>query len=198
VRVARTDGGKIGRVGIEVVGIGGSLDSGSQSERALRAVLRACASRGATTTAFTGLALDMPPYLPGAVVPAAAVAPIEAIRRAGAVVIASPGYHGTVSGLVKNALDYLEVLRDDDRPYLDGRAVGLVAVARGWQAAVSTMTALRQIAHALRGWPTPLGIAVNSAVSRFDAGPACDDPAVTGAVEIMADQLVDFAARRAG
>jgi FMN reductase len=185
-------------VGIEIVGIGGSMDPGSQSERALLAVLRACASRGATTTAFTGLALDMPPYLPGAVVPAAAVAPIEAVRRAGAVVVASPGYHGTVSGLVKNALDYLEVLRDDARPYLDGRAVGVIAVARGWQAAVSTMSALRQIAHALRGWPTPLGIAVNSVVSRFDQGGACDDAAVTGAVEIMAEQLVDFASRRAG
>ena len=45
------------------------------------------------------------------------------------VVIASPGYHGTVSGLVKNSLDYLEVLREDDRPYLDGRAVGVIAVA---------------------------------------------------------------------
>lgn len=183
---------------IEVVGIGGSMDPGSQSERALRAVLAACESRGATTTAFTGRALDMPPYLPGAAVPAAAVAPIEAVRRSGAVVIASPGYHGTVSGLVKNALDYLEVLRGDERPYLDGRAVGVIGVARGWQAAVSTMTALRQIVHALRGWPTPLGIAVNSLVCTFGDGGTCDDPTVTSAVGVMADQLVDFASHWAG
>ena len=112
-------------------------------------------------------------------------------------VIASPGYHGTVSGLVKNALDYLEVLRDDDRPYLDGRAVGVIAVARGWQAAVSTMTALRQIVHALRGWPTPLGIAANSLTSTFAPDGTCDDEALTTAVGIMADQLMDFAGRHA-
>lgn len=182
-------------MGIEIVGIGGSMDPGSQSQRALRAVLTACESRGAAITSFTGSALDMPPYLPGAVIPAAAVGPIEAVRRAGAVVIASPGYHGTVSGLVKNALDYLEVLREDDRPYLDGRAVGVIGVARGWQAAVSTMTALRQIVHALRGWPAPLGIAVNSLVSTFAVDGTCDDPAVSGAVEILADQLVGFASR---
>ena len=182
-------------MGIEIVGIGGSMDPGSQSERALRSVLASCAARGADTSAFTGRALEMPPYLPDTVVPAAAVAPIEAVRRAGAVVIASPGYHGTVSGLVKNALDYLEVLRDDDRPYLDGRAVGVIAVARGWQAAVSTMTALRQVVHALRGWPTPLGIAVNSMTTTFAPDGSTDDLAVAGAVEIMADQLVGFAAR---
>ena len=182
---------------IEIVGIGGSMDPGSQSERALRAVLAACAGRGASTSAFTGRSLEMPPYVPGATVPTAALAPVEAIRRAAAVVIASPGYHGTVSGLVKNALDYLEVLREDDRPYLDGRAVGVIAVARGWQAAVSTMTALRQIVHALRGWPTPLGIAANSLTSTFAPDGTCDDAALTAAVGIMADQLMDFAGRHA-
>ena len=54
--------------------------------------------------------------------------------------LVSPGYHGAVSGLVKNALDYVEDLRDEPRPYLDGRAVGCVAIALGWQAAVTTLT----------------------------------------------------------
>ena len=71
--------------------------------------------------------------------------------------ITSPGYHGTVSGLVKNALDYLEELRGDQRPYLDGRAVGLIAVARGWQASVSTLGTLRQVVHALRGLADTVG-----------------------------------------
>ena len=35
------------------------------------------------------------------------------------------------------------------------------------------MAALRSIAHALRGWPTPVGVAVNSSLKVFDAeGPA--------------------------
>jgi FMN reductase len=35
---------------------------------------------------------------------------VEAVRGADGIIIAAPGYHGTVSGLVKNALDYLEDL----------------------------------------------------------------------------------------
>ena len=80
-----------------------------------------------------------------------------------------------MSGLVKNALDYLEELRGDQRPYLDGRAVGLVAVARGWQASVATLGTLRQVVHALRGWPTPLGLAINSSATTFDDNGRTDD-----------------------
>ena len=160
--------GSIDTVSIRVVGIGGSVDAGSQSDRVLRAVLSAVTGLGGEVEVFSGLDLDLPPYHSGAIVPAAARDYVTAVRQADALVISSPGYHGTVSGLVKNALDYLEELRGDQRPYLDGRAVGLIAVARGWQASVSTLGTLRQVVHALRGWPTPLGLAINSTVTTFD------------------------------
>jgi FMN reductase len=196
---------------VRVVGIGGSVDPGSQSERAMRAVLQELEAHGATTQSFTGTEIDFPPYHTGATLPEHAGAYLEAVRAADAVVLSSPGYHGTVSGLVKNALDYLEELRTDARPYLDGRAVGLIAVAHGWQAAVTTLVTLRQVTHALRGWPTPIGITVNGAETRF-----ADDGAVTstttvaagsssqsvsgrsgvaGSIEVMAQQLLGFARR---
>ncbi len=175
-----------------IVGIGGSIDPDSQSERALRAVLAAARRGGAGTRMFTGRALDFEPYHSGAVLPESARDYIEAVRSADAVVISSPGYHGTVSGLVKNALDYLEELRTDDRPYLHGRPVGAIAVARGWQAAVGTLGTLRSVIHSLRGWPTPLGLTVNSAVTTFDEQDVPDDPAVSGAVDLVAGQLLDF------
>lgn len=180
-----------------MVGIGGSVDAHSQSDRVLRAVLDRTAELGAQVRVFAGLDLDLPPYHTGAVLPEIATGYVEAVRQADAVVISSPGYHGTVSGLVKNALDYLEELRTDSRPYLDGRAVGLIAVARGWQASVSTLGTLRQIAHALRGWPTPLGLAVNSSVTHFDEDGTSDDAAATS-VRIQADQVMEFARRWAG
>lgn len=175
-----------------MVGIGGSVDAGSQSERALRAVLDRVLARDGQIEIFSGLDLDLPPYHSGAVLPDAARTYVEAVRRADALVISSPGYHGTVSGLVKNALDYLEELRVDRRPYLDGRAVGLVAVAGGWQAAVGTLGTLRQVTHALRGWPTPLGLAINSSVTKFDDNNDTDDTATRSGISVMADQLVDF------
>ena len=175
---------------LRIVGIGGSVDPDSQSERALRAVLAAAAEKGAATRIFSGPDLEFPAYHSAAPTPAAAAEYLEVVRTADAVVISSPGYHGTVSGLVKNALDYLEALRTDDRPYLDGRPVGLIAVARGWQASMGTLTTLRQITHALRGWPTPFGLTVNSATSRFDEHGVADDETVRAGVQVLAGQLV--------
>lgn len=177
------------------MGIGGSVDAGSQSDRALRAVLTAVSDLGADVEVFSGPAIDLPPYHSGAHLPAGASDYVAAVRRADALVISSPGYHGTVSGLVKNALDYLEELRGDERPYLDGRAVALVAVARGWQASVATLGTLRQVVHALRGWPTPLGLSINSGATMFDEHGRTDDPSTSAALTVMARQLVDFAER---
>jgi FMN reductase len=151
-----------------IVGLGGTLRPGSSSETALRVALAAAEAAGAGTRLFGAEALaTLPMYDPTA--PATPVARdlLGALRAADGVIIASPGYHGSVSGLVKNALDHVEDLREDNRPYLTGRAVGCVTTAYGWQAAVTTLQALRTIVHALRGWPTPLGVAINAAETPF-------------------------------
>ena len=181
-------------MGLTVVGIGGSMREDSQSERALSVVLRGARLVGAETVAITGTDLVLPFYDP-AVRERSEVARqlVHALREADGVVLVSPGYHGTVSGLVKNALDYVEDLRADPRPYLDGRAVGCVAMARGWQAAVTTLTALRASVHALRGWPTPLGAAVNSAEVSFDDHGVPSDLAVDRTLRTIGEQVVQFA-----
>ncbi|MGH3693683.1 MAG: NADPH-dependent FMN reductase [Pseudonocardiaceae bacterium] len=184
-------------MGLTVVGIGGSMREDSQSERALAVVLRSARLAGAETVAITGTDLVLPFYDPAVHDrSAAALRLVEAIRQADGVVLVSPGYHGTVSGLVKNALDYVEDLRADTRPYLDGRAVGCVSMALGWQATVTTLTALRSIVHALRGWPTPLGAALNSAEMSFDDQAIPSDPAVERTLHTIGEQVVQFAQSR--
>jgi FMN reductase len=181
-------------MGFTVVGIGGSMRPDSQSERALSVVLRGAQAAGADTVAITSTDLVLPFYDP-AVLERSELACrlVQALREADGVVLVSPGYHGTVSGLVKNALDYVEDLRADRRPYLDGRAVGCVAMALGWQATVTTLTALRSIVHALRGWPTPLGAALNSAEVSFDDRGVPSDPAVDRTLRTIGQQVVQFA-----
>lgn len=179
---------------LSVVGIGGSLRPGSSSERALHIALDGAAAAGAEITAITGEALRLPFYEPTDIDrPARALELIEAVRRADGVLLAAPGYHGTMSGLVKNALDYLEELRGDRRPYLDGRAAGCIGVAYGWQACVATLGTLRGVVHALRGWPTPLGGAVNSAQVKFDEQGNCSDAQVETTLRTIGVQVVEFA-----
>jgi FMN reductase len=120
---------------------------------------------------------------------------IAALREADGLIMASPGYHGTISGLLKNAIDYIEDTARDARPYLENLPVGLIATAFGWQATGSTLAAMRSITHALRGWPVPLGVAINSAVVKFKDG-ECSEPAIAKQIEIMTHQVVDFAEGR--
>lgn len=180
-----------------VLGVGGTTRAGSATERALRAALRSAEESGAETCLLSGPDIDLPNYAPDrAAATPASLRLIALARRADAVILASPGYHGSLSGLVKNALDYLEGMRDDERPYLDGRAVGCISVAAGWQAAVGTLTALRSVVHALRGWPTPLGVAINSIECAFGPDGDCSDPRVADHLAIVGRQTVEFSTLR--
>lgn len=105
-----------------IVLLGGTLRPGSSTERLLRLAGEKAEAAGARVSAFYGPAIDFPAYSPEREVPCgAAAAMIAALASSDGVIIGSPGYHGSVSGLVKNALDYIEGLRADPRPYLDGR-----------------------------------------------------------------------------
>jgi FMN reductase len=179
-----------------IVGIGGTIRENSSSERALRLALDAVRELGARTDIFSAQELDLPMYAPGAPRSERAEHFVEAVRRADGIIIASPGYHGGVSGLVKNAIDWVEELREDTRPYFDGRAVGLIVCAHGWQATTTTLTSLRSIVHALRGWPTPLGVAVNSADPMFAADGTLREP-LASQLGILAGQVVEHARRYA-
>ncbi len=178
-----------------VVGIGGTTRAASSTERALAFALRGAEAAGAHTRLFGGTFLhSLLHYAPEQ--PARTdeqLELIEAVRRADAVIIATPGYHGGVSGLVKNALDTLEELRADERPYLDGRAVGCIVTAYGWQAAGSVLTSLRSIAHALRGWPTPFGAGINTLETRFDSANSCSNPKVVEQLATVGRQAAQFA-----
>jgi len=188
----------IGRAPL-IVGIGGTTVSPSSTERALEIALRGAAARGAETRMFGGAFLArLPLYVPRAHERTAEEAEfVAAVRAADGLLIASPGYHGSISGLVKNALDLLEETAADPRVYLSGMPVGVIATAYGWQATGGTISALRSIVHALRGWPTPLAAAVNSAVSRFADDGACSDPAVMAQLALVGEQVVDFLKRPA-
>lgn len=173
-----------------IVALGGALRSGSTTERLLARALALAEARGARTTLLAGEAIDFPNFDPATAAESGAVSRmVETIRAADALILGSPGYHGTLSGLVKNALDHLELLRADERVYLDGMPVGLVAVAAGWQASVATLTTLRTIVHSLRGWPTPMGVAIN-------ASEPCDSvEAAEDQLGIMVEQMMAFLSR---
>lgn len=179
-----------------IVGIGGTNRAGSSSERLVRAVLAQTEILGARTTMIGGLELlALPHFAPEEPSRTSEQASfVNAVRSADGLVIGSPGYHGGVSGLVKNAIDLLEDTNRDERAYFDGIAVGLVVSAAGWQAGGVTLSALRSIVHAMRGWPTPVGIAINTVAQRpFDEHGVIVDETIASAVKAQATQIMRMA-----
>lgn len=177
-----------------IVGIGGTLRDGSTSEKALRRALGFAAAMGARTEIFAGQAINLPPYDPGEKRRSPqARALVEALRHADGVILASPGYHGSISGTLKNAIDYVEDMRGDARVYLAERAFGIIVCADGIQAMGSTLNTLRSVAHALRAWPTPFAAVVNSGARPFAADGSCQSTEVEQSLRLVAAQVVEFA-----
>jgi len=173
-----------------IVGIGGTLRPGSSSEQALAISLRAAADSGAQTAVLSGRALDFPFYDPGVTERSEkAAAFLAALRKADGVIISSPGYHGAMSGLIKNALDYIEDLAGDPRVYLSDVPVGCIGVAYGNQAAVAALSSLRSTVHALRGFPTPYGAAVVAGPGVFTES-GCADPGTVSSLELVGQQVL--------
>jgi FMN reductase len=176
-----------------IVAVGGTLRPGSSTEKAMQHVLKAAERAGARTRLISGPALQLPMYQPENPERTDAARDLVAqLALADGIILGSPGYHGSISGLIKNALDYAEDLRGDRRPYFSGRAVGCIATAGGWPGAVNTLGALRDIVHALRGWPTPLGAAINSSDPVFDDEGRCVVPRVSQMLDLIAGEVMGF------
>jgi FMN reductase len=185
---------------VRVLCIGGSTRPNSSSEKAVKVSASAAEAAGAVVDLMVSRELMFPIYdTETADRTPEASRFVKAARAADALIIASPGYHGSMSGMLKNVLDYLEDTNKDERVYLDGVPVGCIAVSYGWQATVSTLQSIRTTVHALRGWPSPFGATINATEPIFDADGACIDERARFGLETVAKQVVEFAQlRKAG
>ena len=87
---------------------------------------------------------------------------VQAYRRADALLWVSPTYHGTISGVFKNMLDFTEFLSRDTYPYFQGRPAGLIAINDS-----TPFAAMRDCARELRAWLAPTQIELSA--DDFDA-----------------------------
>ena len=184
---------------VNVVGIGGAIRERSTSDTALGWMARELEDRGAHVTVFKGRDIDFPLYDPtGASEPdGRLVAYLEAVRTCDALILSTPVYHGGPSGLIKNAIDHLQPLMTDERPYLSGRAVCCIAAGGGLPGAVASLSSLRDVVHALRGWPTPMQVPINSSDGPFDADGRCIDAKLERSLNAALEDLTGFAAAMA-
>lgn len=71
----------------------------------------------------------------------------------------APLYHGSIPGVMKNCLDWLEIGAKKSKPYLTDKTVGLVCWADGVQA-MQGINTMDTIAKSLRAWPLPFSVPI--------------------------------------
>ncbi|MCW3466552.1 NADPH-dependent FMN reductase [Chitinophaga nivalis] len=91
--------------------------------------------------------------------PPAVKAMCEAFCKAELHIWMTPLYHGSMTGAMKNCLDWLELTSKYKRPYLSGKVVALLSWADGTQA-MQGINAMDAVAKALRAWVLPYSLPI--------------------------------------
>jgi FMN reductase len=174
-----------------IVGLGGSLARSSTSRAALRRALEGAAG-GAETRLLDLRELDLSMYDPDDEPGEAAAELIESCYAADGLIWSSPLYQGTISGALKNALDWLHVLGRRDPPYLHDKVIGLISAAGGTQG-LQAINTMEFAVRALRGWAVPYVVPVASAGRVFEASGAIKDESVAAQLAMLGAEVVRVA-----
>lgn len=151
-----------------VVALVGSLRNGSKTKTVAEEVIAASRDEGATRL------INLRCYTVPAMNPSdgADIDGVEGIRattaEAESVLLATPNYHGSYSGVLKNTLDHC------GREELAGKAVGLVEVAGG-RFPGSAARHLRTVSRTLKAWPLPYDVKVPDSKTRVTDGAVTDE-----------------------
>ena len=158
---------------VKVAALCGSLRPGSYTAQALRIALQGARERGAETS-FIDLRDYRLPVHPGDKAIAATDPEGQrlraAVRATDGLILGTPEYHGSFSGVLKNALDYLAFEE------LEGKMIGLVGVSGGAMGAFGGLGGLRHIGRALHAWVVPEQAAIPEAWKVFDSEGRLKDP----------------------
>jgi len=157
---------------LHIVGVGGTLSKTSKSLYALDYALSISQAEGATITRYSLSDLDLPMYVPSTPLETRSTkiqAFVETMRSADAMIWSTGAYHGTLAGVTKNAIDYMEYLGGGDNPYLHNKVIGLIATAGGDMAGVNTLGSMVHSVHSLRGIVAPLMVSIHNAKTVFDS-----------------------------
>lgn len=171
---------------VRVAALVGSLRETSYTRLACEHVLETAAGYNRVETDLIDLrAFDLPPYNHDHDDPGDSADLLARVERADAVVLGTPNYHASYSGVLKNALDYCGF---DE---FDGTTVGLLTVAGGGYSS-SPVDHLRIVARAVGAWVVPHQVAIQNASSRFENGVLTDEQSADRVTK-LGEQLVAYA-----
>ena len=171
---------------VSIVGVCGSMAKDSSTRKTLTLALQAAQNCGATTELLDLRELRLP-FAESQFDPDdwRDVARLNhTIKSADGLIWASPEYHGSFTGSLKNALDLGTI------DTYSGKVIGLIGVAAGQIGAIQTLGHLRTVARQLHAWCLPQQLSIARAYAAFDDIGALNDPKLAESLELMSRELV--------
>jgi NAD(P)H-dependent FMN reductase len=172
---------------MKILGIAGSMNADSTTKKATDIVARAAGTEGAQVNVIHLADLTLPVFRPDQApedYTQNAAYFIEQVREAKGLILASPEYHGSISGCLKNALDYISG-RD-----LEDKIVATLGTSGGGMGATKTVEVLGQICRTLHAWPLPLTPSVSRSYDAFREDGQLKDEKLQGRLEALGRRLV--------
>ena len=146
---------------LKVLGVGGSMREGSYSTRAVRLCLESARGRGAEARLLELRTAGLPMFRPDGDADAAAREVGGLVRWADAFVLGSPDYHGSMSGAIKNFLDF-------HWEEFAGKLFGYVCASH--EKGLTVMEQMRTAVRQCYGWSLPYGVSVHGEQDFDDSG----------------------------
>jgi NAD(P)H-dependent FMN reductase len=109
------------------------------------------------------------------------------VKAADGIILGTPEYHGSLSGVLKNALDLMGF---DE---FEGKMVGLVGVSGGRMGAQDALNTLRNVGRVLHAWVVPEQVAIPEAWKVFDSPDRTADPEIERRLREVGRQVARFA-----
>lgn len=135
-----------------VLGVAGSIRQGSYSTRSIKIALEYAKKQGAEVRLLDLNTVVLPLYDPSAPASKEVEATTEAIAWADAFILASPDYHGSMSGALKNFLDYFY-------EEFAGKVFGYIVASH--EKGLTVMEQMRTAVRQCYGWSMPYGVSIN-------------------------------------
>lgn len=175
---------------IRIAGLCGSLRQGSYTKMALKVALQAAASPSCQTELID--LLDFNLLFADGSSEKGGVSPEvrrfrERIKSADGIIIGTPEYHGSFTGVLKNALDHTGFAE------WEGKMIALIGVSGGRMGAFNALNSLRDIGRSLHAWVIPEQVAIPEAYKCFDSAGNVKDHFIEKRLAEAGRQVARFA-----
>lgn len=110
----------------------------------------------------------------------------ELAEKADGFVWSTPEYHGNMTGVLKNALDFLEISN------FKNKVVGLIGIAGGSIGAVQAITSMSFCVRNLEAWTCPDIVSISRSKEAFKSGEIAD-PAVEKRLRLLGEEVAKWA-----